>query len=92
MILCRNEKAEIDEWYQGGTLHKSKAIEWKNATEDNKLATCGDFLAKTNKNSSLAENLRICINEAVRIDDILDKYQVIDVAAMCILFLENKII
>jgi len=29
-------------WYEGGTLHKQKIRDWKNSTEENKLATCAD--------------------------------------------------
>jgi hypothetical protein len=32
-------------WYEGGTLHKATALEWQNATYDNKMATCADFFA-----------------------------------------------
>lgn len=33
------------QWYQGGTLHKASALEWQNATYENKLATCADFIS-----------------------------------------------
>ena len=33
------------EWYQGGTLHGATVREWKKATYQNKLATCGDMVA-----------------------------------------------
>lgn len=36
-------------WYEGGSLHKSKILEWKNATEENQLATCADFIAYVDK-------------------------------------------
>lgn len=32
-------------WYQGGTLHKATGYEWRKATRENKIATCGDFLS-----------------------------------------------
>jgi hypothetical protein len=38
-----NPQAQEKKWYQGGTLHKATALEWQNATYDNKLATCADF-------------------------------------------------
>ncbi len=34
------------EWYEGGTLHNANALEWQKATYSNKIATCGDFLAR----------------------------------------------
>jgi hypothetical protein len=34
-------------WTEGGTLHGSSALDWQNESDRaNKLATCGDFLAK----------------------------------------------
>ncbi len=36
-----------DNWFNGGTLHQAKFIEWQNASYDNKLATCGDWLSVT---------------------------------------------
>lgn len=34
------------EWYVGGTLHNASGLEWQEATYENKLATCGDFVSK----------------------------------------------
>jgi hypothetical protein len=79
----------VDKWYIGGNLHKSKVIEWKNATEKNKLATCGDFIAGVvDKSTSLdvikrkAENLKICIDEATINDSENDK-AVAKIASLC---------
>lgn len=47
--------SKTKKWYEGGTLHKSKITEWKNSTERNKLATCGDFCAKLYENNTLEE-------------------------------------
>lgn len=32
-------------WYQGGTLHEANALSWQKATQQDKLATCADFIA-----------------------------------------------
>lgn len=32
-------------WYQGGTLHEANALTWQKATQQDKLATCADFIA-----------------------------------------------
>ncbi len=32
-------------WYSGGTLHRGNAIDWQNASYENKLATVADFVA-----------------------------------------------
>lgn len=62
-------------WYKGGNLHKAKGIEWKKATEHNKLATCADFImtiAKRNGETpsvfspefrKASESLKNCIDE-----------------------------
>ncbi len=69
---CKGETIKpTNQWYQGGTLHKSKIADWKNASEENKLATCGDFCANIYKDNSIDEikiiatNLKACIEEAV---------------------------
>ena len=33
------------EWYDGGNLHQATMAEWGKATEANKLATCGEWVA-----------------------------------------------
>ncbi|AKP32133.1 hypothetical protein [Yersinia aleksiciae] len=32
------------EWYEGGDLHDANALIWQNADQNNKIATCSDFL------------------------------------------------
>ena len=39
-----NQPLQQKKWYQGGTLHKATIMEWKKATESNKLATCADWI------------------------------------------------
>lgn len=41
----QSASAKGKKWYEGGTLHKASALEWQNATYDNKMATCADFFA-----------------------------------------------
>jgi len=85
----------IDKWYEGGSLHKAKIIDWKVASEENKLASCGDFVYAVNKDLSIdevkqkAKDLRICINEAVKGHDVVDDSSVAEIAAICITLLEN---
>lgn len=33
------------QWYEGGTLHDKTAADWHAATPEDRLATCGDFVA-----------------------------------------------
>lgn len=96
IISCSEETSKpTNQWYQGGTLHKSKIIEWKGSTDRNKLATCADFCAKLYQNYSLkkikilATNLKICIDEAVKGHNTSDNFQVSEVASMCLILLEN---
>lgn len=95
-VSCKNEVSKPDhQWYHGGTLHDSKIMDWKNATEQNKLATCGDFCAKLYPNSSLNEieviamSLRTCINEATKDIEITDNSSVAEIASLCLVLLEQ---
>ena len=44
-MFCGNNNANI-EWMKNGNLHNATVVEWKNADESNKLATCADIAAK----------------------------------------------
>ena len=73
--VYQNKRRYSPNWYEGGTLHKSSVSNWRNASYDNKLATCGDWMATVNNKVSMeelkdrAEKLLICINEAVAMDE-----------------------
>ncbi len=45
LLLFVSTNLFAQEWYEGGTLHNSNALEWQNATFQNKLATCSDFIS-----------------------------------------------
>jgi len=83
-----NSTTTVDKWYIGGTLHKAKISEWKNATEKNKLATCGDFMASFDNTVSMTElkkraiELKAYINEATRGLEINWDIEVSSIAAM----------
>lgn len=47
--LNNNSQPKSNAWYVGGTLHKANVSEWKNSTDENKLATCADFVANIKK-------------------------------------------
>lgn len=38
--------ASSAKWYEGGTLHGSTIGKWWESTPENRMATCGDFIAK----------------------------------------------
>lgn len=45
------------EWYQCGTLHASSSDEWLEASHQNRIATCADYLFKLYKDGALNINL-----------------------------------
>ncbi|MEE9408224.1 MAG: hypothetical protein V3V28_09130 [Polaribacter sp.] len=64
------------EWHKGGTLHNKNLLEWKNATEKNKLATTGDWivtlfnkkripLGTLNNIKEKAKEIRKCTNKKI---------------------------
>ena len=88
-----NVKSNENLWYVGGNLHKKTISEWKNATEDNKLATCGDFVANVKKDLSLTElkykasELKDCIEQATTGTNASDQSKVSEIGALCLLTL-----
>ena len=69
----------VSDWVLGGTLHSASVAEWTRATEANKLATCGDWIAAWERHGqtrkkygsmeeirSNAVNPRACLNEALQ--------------------------
>ena len=85
--------ANNERWYEGGTLHKAKISEWKAATEENKLATCADFMATVDNTVSMevlkkrAMELMKCIDEATNGLDITNDESVASVASKCTVLL-----
>lgn len=79
----------VDNWYEGGTLHKAKISDWKTATEKNKLATCGDFMATVDNTVTMTElkrratELKNCIDEATRDLESTNNESVSSIAALC---------
>ncbi|VXB07832.1 conserved hypothetical protein [Flavobacterium sp. 9AF] len=82
-----------NEWYVGGNLHRSKIEEWKSATDENKMATCADFIMKMKPNISINEakshalNLKNCIDEATYGSDYTNDEKVTQIAATCAIIL-----
>lgn len=81
----------IDKWYAGGNLHQAKISEWKVATEENKLATCADFVANIKKDLPMSElkiksiEMKNCIDEATRGLPSTDNEKANEIAALCAL-------
>ena len=58
IVLFISVNVNAKEWYEGGTLHGSSALEWQKATFQNKLATCGDFVSKAWENKSFKPEIQ----------------------------------
>jgi len=80
----------VNNWYEGGSLHKAKISNWKASTDKNKLATCADFMATVDNSVSMDElkkratNLKNCIDKAVEGLEITNNQSVSGIAASCI--------
>ncbi len=83
-----------NKWYQGGNLHNATIIDWKNATNANKLATASDWLVATkwkghlktpedlNKVKVKSQMLVNAIDDVVDpLDRVLDSLQINEMAA-----------
>lgn len=90
----RSSKSQTERWFLGGTLHKSNATEWKQATRKNRLATCGDFATQWYNKKGIqptsmdqvkikAEQLLNCIDGAIDDPSIKDE-EITTVATYCI--------
>jgi|GEM_PF-1678946 len=83
-------QVKVEKWYEGGSLHKAKMSEWKSASNKNKLATCGDFMATVDNTVSMdelkvrAENLKTCIDESTKGLDNMNNESVTSIASLCI--------
>lgn len=50
--------ADGNEWAKGGTLYNKTVLEWKNASEQNRLATCGNWISAWEKNDMTAKKYK----------------------------------
>lgn len=95
-------KTKVNEkiWYAGGTLHNGTLEDWRNASFDNKLATCADWAANAKKvygesyGSDFEEALRkdameikACVDEVALEPTINMKLN--DIAAACIVMIKK---
>ena len=84
-------------WFSGGTLHKAKVSEWRNATYANRLATSADFIAATQNVDygdmvgfkQMATDLEACISTTVSGGDV-DNEDVVFISSMCTVMLFPK--
>lgn len=89
VVKTENIDTNIDKWYAGGNLHKANISEWKIATDENKLATCADYVANLKKDLSMSElkikstEMKNCIDEATRGLPSTNNMKANEIAAMC---------
>ena len=83
----------FEKWYVGGTIHKGTIAQWKEASDRNKLATCGDWVAVGNNPVSdmallkmRADSLKRCVDQiADGQDEKSDEDAISEIATICIL-------
>lgn len=80
-------------WYEGGTLHKASMQVWKISTDENKLATCSDFIAQVRKDNGTPFNESEILTESYALKRCIDASQdakstetwkVSEIAALCL--------
>lgn len=82
-------------WYKGGTLHRATMREWNSASYSNRLATCADFVAASDRSIDMATmreravNLERAITEAGR-GGYADNKKVTEIAAASLIVLGYK--
>ncbi|WP_415328527.1 hypothetical protein [Chryseobacterium sp. MMS23-Vi53] len=100
-ISCNQKNDPELEWMKNGTLHKKTITEWKTASDENKLATCADFMANIKdadhqKYTSLNEmkvdaiNLKACIDEGTHNNNYADNMQISEIAALCYILMKSQ--
>ncbi len=88
---------QLTKWYGNGNLHQSTIKEWKQSTEENRLATSSDWVliasktikAKVKDSGNIdtvkpyAQELVKCINKATQGITTVDHQQSADIAITC---------
>lgn len=64
LLLSLATVASAAKWYEGGTLHQASIGEWWQASQQNRLATCGDLIAHMHLKGYL--NLPITTVESIK--------------------------
>ncbi|MDI3200632.1 hypothetical protein QK324_21695 [Serratia ureilytica] len=57
MMVIGSNTAFANSWYQGGTLHEANALMWQKASQQNKIATCADFIAGLYSKNLLSDDI-----------------------------------
>ena len=94
ILGCESKKTEDNSWLKNGTLHKATVAEWKKANDENKMATCADFVVSLKESDSKkfetisdikvsALEMKNCLDEAVNGDSITDDMKINEIAVLC---------
>ena len=92
----QSQKTKTKEWYEGGTLHRAIISDWINATDQNKLATCANFMATVDNTVSMTElkrratQLKNCIDETIKGLESTNNESVAEIASACTILLGYK--
>ncbi len=105
VIVVNREAEPVEEtfetglpWYEGGDLHKSAVLDWKDATYRNQLATCAAFVffedrdLEADEFKKRSQELRDCIDQKIykeRPVDISDQ-KISTLAARCSINLGHR--
>lgn len=100
-ISCSQKNNPDLEWMKNGTLHNKSIAEWKTASDENKLATCADFMANLKladhekyksieEMKSDADNLKICIDEGTGNNNYADNMKTSEVAVLCYVLIKSQ--
>ncbi|UHO39268.1 hypothetical protein H5J24_03870 [Chryseobacterium capnotolerans] len=99
LLSCSQKTNPETEWTKNGNLHDKTIIEWKSASDQNKLATCADFMAslKRAENQTYtsiqemkfdANNLKVCIDEGTADNKYADYMKVREIAVTCYILMK----
>ena len=100
LISCSEKSNPETEWAKNGDLHNKTVIEWKVASDQNKLATCADLIVNFKKTEdqyftsiqamkSDAYSLKVCIDEGTKNNQYSDNMKVNEVAAACYILMKS---
>jgi hypothetical protein len=99
VMLCASLSTASAEWYSNGNLHQKTIRDWKQASEQNRLATAADMVTAIHKPQTRKElntvtklqavALVICINGAGA-DAHSNNFKVVDIAAACMVLMQGK--
>lgn len=95
ILISLPASTQAEEWYEGGTLHRSTLSEWSKATSHNRLATAGDYAAHLKLSADIDElhdwaiEITSCLDE-IAADPSLHNQSTASMAAMCVTLIQAQ--